>query len=234
MKPALIQCRGLLVGYEGRAVLPPIDVDVRAGSFVVVAGRNGSGKSTWFRTALGLLPPVGGSLVRADSVRPTYMPQRMRFDDLTPVTVAQVVGMGTLRGWSFLRPGGGAQAAAAMERLGITSLAGRTFRSLSEGQKQKVLLARIVASGANIALLDEPTAAMDHAAERETLEVLASLHRELGLAVVVVSHHLAAAVPFATDAIFFDPDAGQVVAGSAREVFRHPAFLARHGELHLG
>ena len=93
-----------------------------------------------------------------------------------------------------------------------------------------MLLARLVASGAKLALLDEPTAAMDAVAEREAMGLLDNLRRRYGLAVVVVSHHLAATQAIADKALFIDPDDQRVVVGPAQEVFHHTSFLARYGD----
>lgn len=230
-EPELLRCAGLTLGYGGRALLPPIDLSVRAGEFWAVVGRNGSGKSTWFRTVLGLQAPVAGVVDRcAGKGRYAYVAQRMSFDELWPMTAEEVVTLGLLRRWSFLRPQAGhARVAEALDAVGATALRHRSFRSLSEGQKQRVLLARMVASGAALALLDEPTAAMDAVAEREAMALLDALRRRFGLAVLVVSHHLEATRAFADRALFLDPDDQAVVVGTAAEVFRHPAFTARYG-----
>jgi zinc transport system ATP-binding protein len=229
--PALMRCEGLQVGYAGKALLPPIDLEIHPGEFWAVLGRNGSGKSTWFKTALGLLPPVAGAVRWPSGEVPvSYLAQRMSFDELFPVTVAEVVGMARMRGWSFLRPAGaGAAVRRALEEVDAVELARRTFRSLSEGQKQRVLIARTVAAGARLAFLDEPTAAMDAVAEGEAMALVDRLRSEHDMAVVIVSHHLGVARRFATRALFVDDDSDTVIVGSADEVFAHPAFTRRYG-----
>lgn len=217
------------MGY-GRPVLPPVSITVRAGEFWAVVGRNGSGKSTWFKTVLGLQPALGGRHEVDPAV--AYVAQRRVFDELYPVTVEQVVAMGALRGARGALPGTGPGRAAVDEALAAVSageLRGRTFRSLSEGQKQRVLLARMVASRARIALLDEPTAAMDSVAEGAALELLGRLRRRYDMALMVVSHHLPVALGQADRVLFLDPDHGAVVQGTPAEVCEHPAFLRRYG-----
>ena len=226
--PILLRCEALEIGYRGRPLLPPITLDVRAGELWAVIGRNGSGKTTLFRAMLGLTPALGGRVQRLAEI--AYVAQRMSFDELYPVTVAEVVRQGTVRGWGFLRPWRRASVDEALDAVGATALADRTFRALSEGQKQRVLLARLVASGAKLALLDEPTAAMDAVAEREAMGLLDNLRKRYGLAVVVVSHHLAATQAIADKALFIDPDDQRVVVGPAQEVFHHTSFLARYGD----
>lgn len=174
MSGPLYTCDRLEIGYGRAPLLPPISLSVGRGEFWAVVGRNGSGKTTWFRTLLGLQPPVGGAVIHPGGPpRATYIPQRQGYDPIYPLTAAQVVAMAVDRGWSFTRPRAGGDAVrAALAEVGAAELASRTFRSLSEGQKQRVLLARLVAAEADVAFLDEPTAAMDRVAEREALALL--------------------------------------------------------------
>ena len=230
MDPALT-CERLLIGY-GQPLLPPMDLEVGKGQFWSVVGRNGTGKSTWFRTALGLVPALGGRCAFPEGREGVaYVAQRMAFDDLFPVQVHEVVAMGTLRGWSFLSPGRRSPTVRqAMEAVGVGHLTHRTFRTLSEGQKQRVLLARLVASQARVAFLDEPTAAMDAVAERETMGLLKEVMARQGMTAVVVSHHLSVAREFADRVLFLDGPDTPIVSGTPAQVFSHPAFRARYGE----
>jgi len=227
----LIVCDGLRVGYGGQPLLPAISLSLEPGQFWAVIGRNGAGKSTFFKTLLGLLPAVGGTCSRPDSSVPiAYVPQRYAFDPMTPVTARDVVAMGLLRGWSFLRPSGdAARVAQALEEVEATALADQLFRSLSEGQKQRVLLGRVLASGARLVLLDEPTAAMDAVAQKEAMARLDALRRRHGLCVVMVSHHLPIAFRYADRMLFLDPDADAVLVGEPDHIKHLPAFHERYG-----
>jgi zinc transport system ATP-binding protein len=230
-EPCLLRCDRLAVGYGGRALLPPIDVTLRRGEFWAIVGRNGCGKTTWFRTVLGLTPAISGRVERAPDLKVAYVPQRTGFDDVWPLRVRQVVAMGTERGLSFLRPFGMPRASVreALDAVGAGHLSDQLYRTLSEGQKQRVLLARMIASGASLAMLDEPTAAMDVVAEREALDLLGEVRRRYNLTIIVVSHFLGVARDHADRVLLFDRDAGQVVAGTAAQVFAHPVFQARYG-----
>jgi len=226
----VISCRDLVVGYGGRAILPPITVSLGKGEFWAVLGRNGSGKTTWFRTMLGLLPGLGGTVTRPDGLRVSYVPQRTGFDELWPLTASQVVELGTERGWSFIRPSRArAEVRDALALVGASDLADRTFRSLSEGQKQRVLLARLAAARPDVAFLDEPTAAMDAVAEREALQTLDQIRAHIGVTIAVVSHDLAVARDFAERALFIDRATPIVEVGTVQEVFASAAFHARYG-----
>jgi len=233
-RPELFSCHQLRVGFSGRAILPAVDLTIAAGQFWAVVGRNGAGKTTWLKTLLGLLPPVSGSVHSASNVRVSYLPQRSGLDDLYPLLAREVVSLGAERGWSFLgafdRGQRRKQAHRALAEVGAQDLAERPFRSLSEGQKQRVLFARLVAGDAEVAILDEPTSAMDRVAEREAFELIRKLQASHGLAVLVVSHYLTIVREFADRALLLDTDAEQVVLGTPQQVFEHAAFRKRYGD----
>ena len=233
-RPALFECQNLRVGIGGRALLPALNLTIRAGEFWAVVGRNGAGKTTWLRTLLGLLPPIAGHVRSASDVRVSYLPQRSGMDDLYPLTAREVVSIGAERGWSFLGGLGARRrkdkVEQALAEVGAAELAERPFRRLSEGQKQRVLFARLAAADAEVAILDEPTSAMDKVAEKEAFELISALRDKHGLAVLVVSHYLSIVSHFADRAILLDADSQQVVTGAPREVFAHPAFRARYGD----
>src|SRR6478609_1651007 len=98
---ALLRCEHLTIGHAGRAILPPIDVSVRKGELWAVLGRNGSGKTSWLRTVVGLAPKIGGQVTLRPGARITYLPQRGSLDEAYPVRARDVVAMGSQRGSSF-------------------------------------------------------------------------------------------------------------------------------------
>jgi len=232
----LLCCEELVVGYNGKQMLPAIDLQIRRGTFLSVIGRNGSGKSTWFKTLLGMLPPVSGSVARTSGrVKSAYVPQTSGIDALLPVRSHELVQWGRLGGWNFLWPFAKKQdrqvVRTALESAGATLIANRPYRDLSEGQKQRALLARVLATEADFVLLDEPTASMDAVAERETMQRLAELTRgPRRLAVVVVSHDLEVAAEFSDQILFVDKDAPAIVLGDPKTVFCHPAFRHKYGD----
>lgn len=231
----LLNCEKLVIGYDGRPMLPPMDLAIRRGQFVAVVGRNGSGKSTWFKTLLGLVPPVSGAITRAHAhVRSAYVPQTTSIDALLPVHTRELTAWGRLSGWNFLRPFPSKADRQAVERgidtAGAKAIASRPYRDLSGGEKQRALLARVIATEADVVLLDEPTAAMDAVAERETMLRLCALSRQRGLGVVVVSHDLMVAAEHADVILFVDRENSCFVMGDAKTVFCHPAFRRQYGD----
>jgi manganese/iron transport system ATP-binding protein len=232
----LLCCEDLVVGYNGKPMLPAISLQIRRGTFLSVIGRNGSGKSTWFKTLLGMLPPVSGCVARTgEHVKSAYVPQTSGIDALLPVRSSEIVHWGRLSGWNFLWPFAKKQdrhlVDSALDSAGARVIANRPYRDLSEGQKQRALLARVLATEADFVLLDEPTASMDAVAERETMQRLAELTRgPRRLGVVVVSHDLEVAAEFSDQILFVDKDAPAIVLGDAKTVFCHPAFRHKYGD----
>jgi zinc transport system ATP-binding protein len=231
----VVRTSALRVGHGGRALLPPIDLEIRPGEFWAVIGRNGSGKTTWMRTLLGLLPPVAGKVERASrDLKLSYLPQRAALDELYPALAREVVAMGLDRGWSFVKPrprDWKARVLDAMREMGVEDLAESSFRALSEGQKQRVLFARLSTSESELALLEEPTSAMDAVAEREAFELLDALRKRRGTAIVIVSHYLGLARDFADRVLLLDRDTPAVVCGTPEDVFSHAAFRERYGRV---
>ena len=100
----VLAARALEVGYRGRALLPPVDFEMRPGQLWGLIGPNGAGKTTLLRTLLGLQPRVAGELERGDGVRVAYVPQREDAGPGVPGRAKDVVADGLDRGWSFLDP----------------------------------------------------------------------------------------------------------------------------------
>ena len=166
----LVSTDSLVVGHEGAAILPPLSMTIAAGELWAVIGPNGSGKSTFVRTALGLVPPISGTLERRAGLRLAYVPQQSALDAIFPISVLDFVLMG-LQGPEnvtlLARRANAVRAVAALEEAGARALERRQLRDLSGGQRQRVLIARALATDADLVFLDEPTTALDAAAEHE-------------------------------------------------------------------
>lgn len=229
----LLRANGLSVGFGRRAILPLIDFEVRRGEILGVIGRNGAGKTTLFRTLLGLHPALGGAIERPATTIIGYVPQRHSVDPLVPSRAVDLIAEGTERGLSFLRvvksKEAKERAARAIDATGSSPFLRQRYSNLSEGQKQRVLLARAIAGGADLLVLDEPTSAMDLVAEQEVVEILVRLQQRFSIGILLVSHHLGVLVSMVDRLLFLDADDGIVVSGTASEVTSHPAFIERYG-----
>lgn len=233
--PPILAARDLRVGYGDRPLLPAVNFAVRPGEQWVVVGRNGSGKSTLLKTLLGLLSPLGGQVERPEGTTLAYVPQRYPLDPTVPVRAIDLVAEGLEAGWSFVKPFRGAgdrrRVKDALARVGAEALAERRFDTLSEGQKQRVLLARALVGRPSLILLDEPTSAMDLLAEQQTLDILDGLRRELGTAVMLVSHHLEATLALANQAVFVDAEHQVVAVGPVSTILENATFRHHFGGL---
>ena len=233
----VLRARSLCVGYAGRALLPPIDLDLSAGRVTAILGRNGAGKSTLVKTLLGTLRPIAGTIQRLKTpLKIALMPQTREIDFQLPITVREFASWGSLSGSGCLaRPwstrGERELVDRALGELGLGDLGGRFLRELSEGQQQRVLFARVLATQADLALLDEPTAAMDAVFQAEVMARLGQMARARPMAVVVVTHALGAIGGTVDDIALLDADAGKVVVGPRDEVLQSEAFARRFGGL---
>jgi len=230
MVQALLTADALEVGYT-RALFAPLGLRIDPGELVCLLGRNGAGKTTLVRTLLGLLPPLGGRLLFDSTLPRAYLAQRANFDELYPMSARDVIAMGTERGLSFLkmRPRRLDAVEAAIERLELEALAPRRYRDLSEGQKQRVLLARLIAAQPRFAVLDEPTSAMDQVAEENAYAALGELATTHGAAVLLVTHDWTVARTRADRVLFLDDTERRVHSGPPAEIFSSRALEARYG-----
>ena len=211
-----LTCSGLELGYEGRTVLRGLDFSVEDGDYLCIVGENGSGKSTLVKTILGLVKPIGGKITWGNGLRENeigYLPQQTVVQKDFPATVREVVLSGC-QGRAGLRPfyshADKQLARFNMERMGLSSLSRRCYRTLSGGQQQRVLLARALCATRKILLLDEPVSGLDPMVTAEMYALLDSLNRE-GVTIIMISHDIASAVLHAShilhvgSEIFFGP-----------------------------
>lgn len=191
--------RGLTVAYAQKPAVFSVDATFPPEAMSAIVGPNGAGKSTLLKAALGVIPRLSGAVTvfgrPLDKARRriAYVPQRASVDWDFPTRVIDVVLMGLYRDLGLLRPVRESHrrtAMACLDRVGMSDFASRQIGQLSGGQQQRVFLARALAQGADLYLLDEPFAGVDAATERAVIEVLKDLKRA-GRAVVAVHHDLA-------------------------------------------
>ncbi|MEK6233250.1 MAG: metal ABC transporter ATP-binding protein, partial [Planctomycetales bacterium] len=198
---AAIEVEHLTVSYGPSPALLDVSLSIHPGQLVGVIGPNGSGKSTLIKAILGFVRPdfgtvrIFGESAEKAKGRVAYVPQRGAVDWDFPVTVREVALMGRYGRIPWWREPSREDRDAADEALDMVRMfdfRNRQIGQLSGGQQQRVFMARAMAQGAEILLLDEPFAGVDAATERAILEVL-DRTKEAGRTLVVVHHDLATA-----------------------------------------
>ena len=196
---AQLVCEELTLGYD-RPILTGLSFEVNAGDYLFILGENGAGKSTLMKTVLGLIPPLAGKITRGEGLsagKIGYLPQQTRAQRDFPATVLEVVLSGCLNRKGlhlFYTPAQRSEAMMNLGKLGILELKDACYRDLSGGQQQRVLLARALCAASQLLILDEPITGLDPAAAQDLYKTLAYLNQKEGMAIVMVTHDLKAAL----------------------------------------
>ncbi len=163
---AVLAFHDLSLGYDRRPAVQRLDTEIVEGSLTAIVGPNGAGKSTLLKGVMGALTPMEGkvafnALSRNDIA---YLPQQSEIDRSFPLSLIDLVAMGL---WREIGPFGGLKRAyrdrvdAAISAVGLTGFEARSIGSLSGGQMQRALFARLLLQDARLVLLDEPFTAID-------------------------------------------------------------------------
>ncbi|MDR2795771.1 MAG: ABC transporter ATP-binding protein [Spirochaetaceae bacterium] len=198
----VLETRGLDAGYGGKIIVKNIGIEALRGHTICLLGPNGSGKSTILRTLSGLLSPVNGSVyvsgVRIESMKPVDRAKNLAAvltESLSiPMTsVFEITAMGRTPHTGFFGKLSGEDTRIvneALETAGAADLAGREYYSLSDGEKQKVMIARALAQQPGLIILDEPTSHLDIKHKIEVMRILNRLSRERDLTVILALHDI--------------------------------------------
>ena len=178
-----LRFRNLTLGYERHPAVHHLDGTVKNGALIAVVGPNGAGKSTLFKGIVGTLKPLAGSIehhgVATRDI--AYLPQAPDIDRSFPINVYDMVAMGLWgRRGLFGAIGGKDHFAieAAIAAVGLTGFEGRTIDTLSGGQMQRMLFARLLVQDARVIVLDEPFTAIDAGTSADLLELVRRWHAE--------------------------------------------------------
>lgn len=188
-EPAIV-FDGLTLGYNSHPAVHHLDGVVERGSLTAVAGPNGSGKSTLMKGVAGILKPMAGRLSVSPGQRVAYLPQQSEVDGHFPARVFDLVALGLWRrrgltGW--LRKADKADVLDALTAVGLEGFEDRTLDTLSGGQMQRALFARVILQDADLILLDEPFNAVDTKTVGDLISVIKGWHSE-GRTVLTVAH----------------------------------------------
>ncbi|MDR1429783.1 MAG: ABC transporter ATP-binding protein [Spirochaetaceae bacterium] len=216
MSVPVLEAGGLEAAYRRKTVLSGINIAVRGGELAVLIGPNGSGKTTLLKTLGGLLPHSGGE-VRLDGRKLYEYTRRERASRLAylfqdsgspwPFTVEECIAQGRFfrQGWFGGENAGDRHAVRqAIEEAGLSGFEERPVNELSGGEYQRVLIARAAAQEASCLLLDEPVANLDLTYQYRVMELLKTLTREKGRAILLSLHELSLAGLYADTIIVLD------------------------------
>jgi iron complex transport system ATP-binding protein len=229
-----VELRGLSIGYSGHVVAEGLAAQLRAGELTCLIGRNGTGKSTLLKTVAGLLPPLGGDIMVVDDGKESpLLTQRDIAVVLTEriniqgMRVRDMVGLGRSPYTGFfgvLRDRDNEIVTEAMKLAGLPpeQYAHRLINEISDGEKQKAMIAKAIAQQTPVILLDEPTAFLDYPSKEETMLMLRSLAHEQGKAILISTHDLDVAQRTTDAAWFFSNGAIEELSdpSSMTKIFR--------------
>ena len=208
-----IRLTGLSIGYRGKhsvkCVADDISQAIHSGELTCLLGENGAGKSTLLRTLSGFLPPLAGEISILGRPLSSYKERELATvigvvltekNNLQNMTVRELVGMGRspyTGFWGRLSADDRRKVDDALSLVGIAALSDRMVQTLSDGERQKVMIAKALAQETPIIFLDEPTAFLDYPSKVEILHLLHRLSREMHKTIFLSTHDLELALQIA-------------------------------------
>jgi zinc transport system ATP-binding protein len=196
----ILSCLQVCVKYESVLALGACSFELDAGNFLGVFGENGSGKSTLLKSIAGIIKPTFGNVnfygIRKNEIG--YMAQQAPIQKDFPASVYEAVISGTLckhKYFSFYSKDDKKLVEKKLELLGIEQLKRKSFQELSVGQRQRVLLARMLCAEAKLLLLDEPTSGLDSVTTQQFYNTLKDINSQ-GITIIMVSHDIQNATCF--------------------------------------
>lgn len=186
-----IRFRDLTLGYDGYPAVHHLDGEIAAGSLTAIVGPNGSGKSTLIKGIVGQLAPLGGaiSVTGIERGRIAYLPQQSAVDRSFPITVLDLVALGlwhAIGSFRGLGTEGRGRVRIALEAVGLGGFERRALDTLSGGQLQRALFARVLVQDSRLILLDEPFTAIDAKTCADLMALIERWHGEARTIVAVL------------------------------------------------
>lgn len=190
----MIELHNLTLGYDRHPAVHHLQCHIPQNSLMAIVGPNGAGKSTLFKGIMGQLKPLSGDISFKGITREAiaYLPQQSQIDRSFPISVAELVSLGSWRkrgAFGRLRRSDHRRIHAAIEQVGLSGFENRTIATLSGGQMQRVLFARLMVQQADLILLDEPFNTIDSRTCSDLLELIQYWH-QAGKTVLAVLHDI--------------------------------------------
>ncbi|BCH34404.1 ABC transporter [Mesorhizobium sp. L-8-10] len=226
MSNACLTFRDLTLGYNSHPAVHHLNGTVRAGSLTAVVGANGSGKSTLMKGIVGVLKPMAGHCTLAGNTRIAYLPQQSELDRSFPARVVDLVSLGLWPKRGLLgrfTKEDRAAVAKALTAVGLEGFEKRPVDTLSGGQLQRALFARVLVQDAELILLDEPFNAIDSKTVGDLVALIKRWHGEKRTVMVVV-HDLELVRSHFPETLLL---ARQPIAWGATQEALHPENLMR-------
>ena len=217
MTTETVRLQQLSIGYGTKAVASGINAAIASGQLTCLLGRNGIGKSTLLRTLAAFQPKLGGSILLDDREISTYTDKQLsriigvvltEKPDVQNMTAAEVVALGRspyTGFWGTLHDEDHQRVAEAMDMVGIAPLGQRHLHTLSDGERQKVMIAKALAQQTPVIYLDEPTAFLDFTSKVEMMQLLRWLARTEQKAVFLSTHDVELALQVADRIWLMEP-----------------------------
>jgi len=189
----ILSLDNLTLGYESHPAVHHLSIEIEKGALLALVGPNGAGKSTLLKGIMGQISPLEGQInLHVDRSDVAYLPQQSQVDRSFPITVQEMVAMGAWRhtgAFGRLRSKHKRQVESALKQLGLSGFEKRMIGSLSGGQMQRVLFARLLVQEANMILLDEPFTGVDSRTTHDLLHMIQAWHQQ-GKTIIAVLHDL--------------------------------------------
>jgi iron complex transport system ATP-binding protein len=213
----MIQLKDLTLGYEQRTLLEKVSAHITGGQLVALLGRNGTGKSTLLRAVMGLEKPQNGEIIlhgnNIASLKPEELARNISFVTTDKVRIANLrcrdvvaLGRAPYTNWLGQLQGEDKEKVDnAMRLVGMDSYAEKTMDKMSDGECQRIMIARALAQDTPVILLDEPTAFLDLPNRYELCSLLARLAHDEGKCIFFSTHELDIALSLADSIALIDP-----------------------------
>ncbi|MBO7469625.1 MAG: ABC transporter ATP-binding protein [Bacteroidales bacterium] len=228
----ILKTSSLSIGYDKKTVVSDINVTLNEGDIIALVGPNGAGKSTLFKTFSTHIKPVGGKIELFGKDLMSYTPKERakmlgivlteRPDDMF-LKVSDVVAAGRYPYTGMfgkLNENDEKEIKVSLELVGVNNLTDRVFNTLSDGEKQKVMIAKAIAQNTPVIMLDEPTAFLDYPSKIELFSLLKKLAKEQKKAILFSSHDLELLLRY-TDNLWIIAKNKPFVAGNSADLLRN-------------